>query len=260
MKKTLIALAVAASAAVSGSAMAWTANGTGGSVNLGGTLTPVEKVTPWEVKVGAAVNDLNGSIQKGATKVEISAGKNIPVLAIRNNAVFNGQPGIVPVINYGGAINTANFTDNTTELTLNVNGDAGKIGVLTAPLYASAIEKAEWSKNNVNNVEVKYLAASQATGAFSGGVPTSVDGVIIQNTYEVMAQLFSDIWANENPAKGTSWDKYDNEGFSNPTVKYSASYASGIRDFAKITIKLDAPAANDSINWSAQLPVTVSYQ
>ncbi|HEI3186174.1 TPA: hypothetical protein SI321_005057, partial [Escherichia coli] len=52
MKKTLIALAVAASAAVSGSAMAWTANGTGGSVELGGTLNPVEKVTPWEVKVG----------------------------------------------------------------------------------------------------------------------------------------------------------------------------------------------------------------
>ncbi|ENK8257946.1 hypothetical protein AB4C84_004676, partial [Escherichia coli] len=47
MKKTLIALAVAASAAVSGSAMAWTANGTGGSVDLGGTLTPVTKATPW---------------------------------------------------------------------------------------------------------------------------------------------------------------------------------------------------------------------
>lgn len=108
MKKTLIALAVAASAAVSGSAMAWTANGSGGSVNLGGALTPVEKLTPWEVKVGAAVNGLNGSIQKGATTVEIPANQNIPVLAIRNNAVFNGQSGIVPAINYGGAINTAN--------------------------------------------------------------------------------------------------------------------------------------------------------
>lgn len=257
MKKTLIALAVAASAAVSGSAMAWTANGTGGSVDLGGTLTPVEKVTPWEVKVGAAVNGLDGSIQKGATTVEIPVGKNIPVLAIRNNAVFNGQPGIVPVINYGGAIDTAKFTDNTTALTLNVNGDAGKIGVLTAPLYASAIEKAAWGDNNV---EVKYLAASQSTGAFAGGVPASVDGVIISGAYEVMAQLFSDIWENENPAGGTSWDKGDNEGFADPSVKYSASYASGIRDFAKITIKLDAPAANDSINWSAQLPVTVSYQ
>ena len=59
MKKTLIALAVAASAAVSGSAMAWTANGTGGSVDMGGTLIPEGKVTPWEVKVGDAVKGLD---------------------------------------------------------------------------------------------------------------------------------------------------------------------------------------------------------
>ena len=67
MKKTLIALAVAASAVVSGSAMAagWEQNGTGGSVDLGGTLTPVEKATPWEVKVGDAVTGLDGQIQKG---------------------------------------------------------------------------------------------------------------------------------------------------------------------------------------------------
>lgn len=37
MKKTLIALAVAASAVVSGSAMAWTGGGNGGSLELGGT-------------------------------------------------------------------------------------------------------------------------------------------------------------------------------------------------------------------------------
>ncbi|HBA8794633.1 TPA: hypothetical protein J1181_005048, partial [Escherichia coli] len=222
---------------------------------LGGTLTPVEKVTPWEVKVGAAVNGLNGIIQKGATTVEISAGKNIPVLAIRNNAVFSGQPGIVPIINYGGAINKANFTDNTTELTLNVNGDAGKIGVLTAPLYASAISKVKWD----NNVESNYLFASQ-NGAFSGGVSASEGGVSIPEAYENMAKLFSDIWANEIPEASTSWNKRDNEGFADPNVKYSASYASGIRDNSKITIKLDTPAANDAINWTAQLPVTVSYQ
>ncbi|EHP0862881.1 hypothetical protein KNZ39_004510, partial [Escherichia coli] len=253
---TLIALAVAASAAVSGSAMAWTANGTGGSVDLGGTLTPVEKVTPWEVKVGAAVNGLDGSIQKGATTVEIPAGKNIPVLAIRNNTVFNGQPGIVPVINYGGAINTANFTDNTTELTLNVNGDAGKIGVLTAPLYASAITK--WKSDQ--GVGSNYLFASNNNGGFSGGVPASESGVNISGAYETMAQLFSDIWEHEIADASTRWAKSNNEKFADTNVKYSASYASGIRDFAKITIKLDAPAANDVIKWSAQLPVTVSYQ
>lgn len=52
MKKTLIVLAVTASVMTSGSAMAWTLNGSGGSVELGGTLTPAEKVTLWEVKTG----------------------------------------------------------------------------------------------------------------------------------------------------------------------------------------------------------------
>ncbi|EOK2317588.1 hypothetical protein ACXAQL_004570 [Escherichia coli] len=66
MKKTFIALVVAASAAVSVSAMAagWEQNGSGGSVDMSGTLTPVEKVTPWEVKVGDAVTGLDAQIQK----------------------------------------------------------------------------------------------------------------------------------------------------------------------------------------------------
>ena len=104
------------------------------------------------------------------------------------------------------------------------------------------------------------MAALQVTGAFSGGIPASVDGVTISSSFEVMEQLFSDIWKNQNPATATSWDKADNEGFADPSVKYSASYASGIRSASSIVIKLDAPAANDVNKWSAQLPVTVSYQ
>lgn len=49
MKKTLIALAVATSAAVSCSAMAWTTNGTGGTVDFGGHLAQLIKILP-EVK------------------------------------------------------------------------------------------------------------------------------------------------------------------------------------------------------------------
>lgn len=101
MKKTLIALAVAASAAVSGSAMAWTANGTGNSVDLGGTLTPVEKVTPWEVKTGAAVTGLDAQVTQGQTMVDVAVKKAIPVLGIRTQEVgksFPAQAGINPAI------------------------------------------------------------------------------------------------------------------------------------------------------------------
>ncbi|ECB6686849.1 hypothetical protein E0V17_24080, partial [Salmonella enterica subsp. enterica serovar Poona] len=90
MKKTLIALAVAASAVVSGSAMAWTVNGGGGSVEIGGSLTPVTKSTPWETAVGAAVTNLNGQVQKNDTKLEISVPNTLPILAIRSTAQFTG--------------------------------------------------------------------------------------------------------------------------------------------------------------------------
>ncbi|ENM7303529.1 hypothetical protein AB8N91_004958, partial [Escherichia coli] len=75
MKKTLIALAVATSAVVSGSAMAWTAGGNGGSVEIGGTLTPETVVLPWEVKTGSNIADLNAKIKKGQSEVDIVASK-----------------------------------------------------------------------------------------------------------------------------------------------------------------------------------------
>ncbi|EFV5136936.1 hypothetical protein HQR76_004311 [Salmonella enterica] len=257
MKKTLIALVVAASAAVSGSAMAWTDNGIGGTFELRGTLTPVDKATPWQVQVAPGVNDLDSSISKGSTKVTIHPGNNIPVLAIRDKAVFHGQTGIVPTINYNGAIDTSKFTNNTTELTLDVHGENGnKIGVLTAPLFAAAMEKLVWGGSNV---ETHNLYASK-DGAFNGGIPTASGGVNTSGTHDIMEKFFSDIWANEIPKATTSWHVRDNESFADAAVEYSASYASGIRSASDIIIQLDAPAANDVIKWSAQLPVTVSYQ
>ncbi|ELO5003679.1 hypothetical protein QUQ70_004860, partial [Escherichia coli] len=142
MKKTLIALAVAASAVVSGSAMAWTANGTGGNVDLGGTLTPVEKVTPWEVKVGAAVTNLDAAITKGQSEVNITTTSAVPVLGIRTqeaSKVFTGKPGISPQIDFHKAIDPTKFSGSVTDLTLSVmDAQGAKIGSLKAPFLAGA--------------------------------------------------------------------------------------------------------------------------
>ncbi|EPA2893684.1 hypothetical protein ACQ1UY_000513 [Escherichia coli] len=124
MKKTLIALAVAASAVVSGSAMAagWEQNGTGTDVVLGGTLTPVAKVTPWEVKTGDAVTNLDAQVQKGQTSVTVSVNQAIPVLGIRTASTtpFQGKAGISPQIDYDGAVDVGGFSAGVTTLTLNV--------------------------------------------------------------------------------------------------------------------------------------------
>ncbi|EDQ1733789.1 fimbrial protein [Salmonella enterica] len=259
MKKTLIALAVAASAVVSGSAMAWTANGSGGNVELGGTLTPQEKMTPWAVEVGGAVNGLDAQIQKGQKVANITATKAIPLLGIRtaNAEVFMGQEGIAPQINYGGAVNLDGFTSNgQTTLTLPVkNEQAQDIGQLTAPMSVGAL----LSYKNGDTVNTRSLFASAEGKLFWGGLPKTADAVM---TYPISGTsgFFAAASANYLDQGSTSLSEPGESRAAVPNATYSGFYASGIYKDAKIQIKLDAPAAADAIVWKASLPVTVSYQ
>lgn len=258
MKKTLIALAVAASAAVSGSAMAWTTNGTGGSVDLGGTLTPVEKVTPWEVKVGAAANGLNADIRKGDTKVDIPVKNAISVLGIRTieSTAFQGQSRISPQINYGTAINLDGFAANETTLTLEVKDSTGanKIGTLSAPFFAVG-------EQSIKGPDANYragLIANYEGALFFGGLPKNEAGYHpVFDAESVVPGITAHF-----DEQGMEWS--ESVGWSSASDEqhtYSAYYASGIQQGKTIKITLDNPAAGTAeIAWTASLPVTVSYQ
>ncbi|ELP3961592.1 hypothetical protein QUQ73_005081 [Escherichia coli] len=262
MKKTLIALAVAASAAVSGSAMAWTANGTGGSVDLGGTLTPADVITPWEVKVGAAVNGLDADIRKGDTKVDIPVKNAIPVLGIRvadaTWKAFWGQPGITPSIDYHGAINVNDFSRGEVPLTLDVkNTQDQKIGSLTVNLSAGA----EYARYNpsTDQGEKYMLYQNSENELFFGGLGTNSDA-ISSNALGLANSLDPEFVANYNDfgVSQASNPYYGDVG--NTALNYSAFYASGVEQGKTIKITLEQPAASDAIAWKASLPVTVSYQ
>ncbi|WDB54786.1 hypothetical protein PS037_23445 (plasmid) [Escherichia albertii] len=256
MKKTLIALAVAASAAVSGSAMAWTANGTGGSIDLGGTLTPVEKVTPWEAKVGDAVTGLDALVQKGQKVVGIYVNKAIPVLGIRTQTAeaFQGQPGISPQIDFGNAVNVDAFKNGRAPVTLEVK-DAGneKIGTLTTSMGASAL--ISYKAKTYNGYNHRY--AESAGQAFFGGLPKNKSNTPDVN---IAVDVFPDVNANFT---------YQNAGykgvdasidFTNTQATYSAYYGAGIEQGKTINITLDQPASGDApIQWKASLPVIVTY-
>ncbi|ECH8660673.1 hypothetical protein OY08_24360 [Salmonella enterica subsp. enterica] len=263
MKKTLIALAVAASAAVSGSAMAWTANGTGGSVGLGGTLTPVEKVTPWEVKVGAAVNGLDANTQKGQKVVDVVVNKAIPVLGIRNANVagFVGQSGIKPQINFGGAVDIDGFTAGVTTLTLNVkDASNSEIGRMTVPFSAAAVLNAQWGEAGNSN---RTIYAADDIGSFFGGLGKSESAAIVDGTaaLNLLNSLDADYLAKFTTGSSDAWDPAANgEKFSNADITYRASYGAGIEQGKTIKITLEQPVASDAIAWKASLPVTISYQ
>ena len=263
MKKTLIALAVAASAAVSGSAMAWTPNGTGGSVDLGGTLTPVEKVTPWEVKTGAAVTGLDAQIQKGQKVVDVAVNKAIPVLGIRTqtSGTFPGQDGISPQIDFGNAIDVATIKNSEAVLTIDVNdgNGGGKIGTLSTPLLVGA----EYSYARPDDKGKYVMVASKSGDGFFGGLPKDKSGSL-SNPYSRIAAISGEFVAKYND-QGAPWssknDGYGAWNFTDSSYQYSAFYGSGIEKGKNITITLNqAASGNTPIQWKASLPVTVSYQ
>ena len=258
MKKTLIALAVAASAAVSGSAMAWAPNGTGGSVDLGGTLTPVEKVTPWEVKVGDAVTGLDAQIQKGQKVVDLAVNKAIPVLGIRTieSTAFQGQPGISPQVDYGNAVNVDAFENGRAPVTLEVKDDTNtKIGTLTTSMGASALVSI---KNNSGGFNGYYHFYADKVGyGFFGGLPkngeNTPDEDIARSVMPEVATHYVDQGVSYSQVgRGTS--------FENPKDTYSSYYGAGIEQGKTIKITLDQAASGDApIQWKASLPVTVTY-
>ncbi|EED3234570.1 hypothetical protein QH89_001171 [Salmonella enterica subsp. enterica] len=256
MKKTLIALAVAASAVVSGSAMAaWIANGGGGQVEIGGSLTPVTKATPWETAVGAAVTNLNGQVQKNDTKLEITVPKTLPILAIRSTAQFTGRAGIVPTIKYGWIGDDWNNSSVTASAA--VRNEAGQvIGKAVFPLTAQGIVAA--AKLDGSRPYQRLMAANEGQGYF-GGLPTAPSS--IADVRSVIFEGWPDIANNFVIPEGASMGNPWSETFSESDWKFSSYYGSVIAKNSIVKMTMNAPVSADaSFKWKIGLPATVTYQ
>ena len=82
MKKTLIALAVAASA-VSGMAHAWESGDFNGTVDIGGSITADDYRQKWSWAVGSAINGFSNALTdltEGGTKLTITVNGDKPIL------------------------------------------------------------------------------------------------------------------------------------------------------------------------------------
>lgn len=266
MKKTLIALTVAASAAVSGSAMAaWTANGAGGTVDFGGTLSPANKNTPWEVKTGNAVNGLDSAVTKGQSAVDITVNKAIPILGIRvadaQTKVFKGYTQISPQIDYHGAIDPSTFNDSSVVMTLDISDEQGnKMGKMAVDMLAVA--ESSWTGAD-GSAGQKSLFAAKAGDGFFGGLPTStanVDTNVDSPSRDIINVIDPEFTANYNEQNGSAFAP-NIEDFTDLDATYSAFYGSGIVAGKNIHITLDSPVQGDApVTWKASLPITVSYQ
>ncbi|BED38153.1 hypothetical protein [Escherichia coli] len=265
MKKTLVALAVAASAVLSGSAAAgWDIGGKGGTVNFGGTLGHEETVdSPWSVYVGDGVSDLNDmqSSDSGKTFMQ-SVSKPVPVLGLKGvpgTFAFKGGAGLSPQINYGGAIDTSNARNGGFVLTLDVRNDKGDdIGKMYTELFASA-EAVSKSKSLVSR-EKHHVAlyAERAGQGFFGGVPTEAGQV---KSNQALAESLFPGMLDEFMGKDAVPQAKGSTDFADSSLLYSAYYAAGIKSGESISVVLDNPIrSGEQLKWTASMPITVSYQ
>ncbi|WP_048696621.1 fimbrial protein [Erwinia piriflorinigrans] len=257
MKKTLITLALAATV-TSGSAMAWTASGAGGHIELSGTLSPVVKTTPWEVMTGSGLANLVAEVQEGQKMTEIEVTKAVPVLGIRtkDKNLFIGRAGFSPQIDFDGTVDLDKVNRGISTLTLDVKGmDDNKIGTLTAPFTMVGVGY----ENSEGINKGKHLLYSPSSGmGFFGGLPKNRTHLLPTDGSEAVANALipgiSDNFHEQHfPVSGTG-----TADFTSSDAGYSAYYASGITGGSKIKLELDS-LLSESTEWKASLPITVTY-
>ncbi|WP_174498316.1 fimbrial protein [Escherichia coli] len=281
MKKTLIALTVAASA-VSGMAHAWTNGDFNGSVDIGGNITADEYKQKWSWKVGGDINGFTNKLTdltNDGTKLVITVDGDKPILLGKTNEAFNALStgvGAVPQIaftDYEGTPVVLTNPDSGANnglayLVLPVkNADGSKIG--SVKVNTSYAGVAAYAYENNETVPSKFSTkSSNVNSIFYGGIPSG-ELKIANDAFNLIAKFGG---LTENEVLQQVQDKIPGvEGFltTNTSKETSmvnslgngvtaAAYALGISNGQTIEATFDS-AVTASTQWSAPLNVAVTY-
>ncbi|HCP1771240.1 TPA: fimbrial protein [Escherichia coli] len=285
MKKTLIALAVAASA-VSGMAHAWTNGDFNGSIDIGGSITADDYRQKWSWAVGSDINGFSNALTdltENGTKLTITVSGDKPILLGKTNEAFS-----TPVAGGVGAIPHIAFTDyegTTVELT-NPEGETNK-GLAYLVL---SMKNADGTKVGSVKVNTSYAGVAGIGGTagsdgklrslyagvnpgriFMGGLPVNVanselkDGSLAASRTGLFGSLSENdmlgqiqkVNANITSLISQPGSNTENMRYTDGTV-VSAAYALGIANGQTIEATFDQ-AVTKSTQWSAPLNVAVTY-
>lgn len=281
MKKTLIALAVAASA-VSGMAHAWTNGDFNGSVDIGGSITADDERQKWLWAVGSDINGFNNSLKnmtENKTKLTITVNSNKPILLGKTNEAFStpvaGGMGAIPQIAFTGYDGTPVELKNPdgvrdkglAYMVLPMKNEKGdKLGSVTVNAsYAGAV-----MVGKPGSVSLRSLYAGSNNVIFYGGLPFNVPGseFLKGDSAASRTELFGSLSASGmlKQLQGVypNITTYDIQNNANENMQYtdgtvvSAAYALGIADGQTIELTFDK-AVTASTKWSAPLNVAVTY-
>jgi len=287
MKKTLIALAVAASAAVSGSALAaasWAPGDFSKTLNFGGSIIADEARQKWSWSAGDSMDNFVHTLRdmtENNTKLRITIREDKPILIGKTDEAFS-----VPVTGGAAAIPLISFTDAAGERQLlkRVSGSSGlgvgtldliiknkdtdeAIGTLRATLTAAAVRG---KSGDSNEVSLDSLYANDNNSIFSGGLPKG-EGVLIKEANNaadfiaLMGGLSSADILNQikevkpdvtsvSPQNATTTESM----VSTNGEVISASYALGFKNGQTIVAEF-TDAVSTTTQWVAPLNIAVTY-
>ena len=287
MKKTLIALAVAASAVVSGSAMAslggWTEDQSGGNIDLGGTITRPAGEVKWLWSVGEGFDsfqNLTSDLVEGGKKLNITVQQDMPLLAAKmKQAVIKPILGIgaIPKVTFSSFDSTpitVNFTDES-HATMEVkvkNKDKGDlIGNITIPFEYGA-------SATVKDLLESDAGAAKISSFWAGGVGTMFEGLVKPDSKIDSSQAIKwngvtadDIYTAMKAVGGekisgpgettSSWVNMASLSHGNYTRDDYAryfTYGAGIPSGSALSVVFHNPLTQTT-NWQAPITVTVTY-
>nr|AAR24463.2 putative colonization factor [Escherichia coli] len=281
MKKTLIALAVAASA-VSGMAHAWTNGDFNGSVDIGGSITADDYRQKWSWAVGSDINGFSNALTDltdGGTKLTITVSGNKPILLGKTTEAFaapvDAGVGAKPQItftDYEGQKVALQYEHNNKDglgyfVLPMKNTDGTKIGSLKANVaYAGAASVGKDGQGYIGSLSERdwsifkgglgaYGSASVLDGGDAAAERTALFGSLSQARD---ASTDSSPKMQEFPVLTARTGSIgENMKYTDGTV-VSTAYAMGIANGQTIEATFDQ-AVTASTQWSAPLNVAVTY-
>lgn len=284
MKKTLIALALAASA-VSGMAHAWTSGDFNGTVDIGGSITADDYRQKWEWEVGTGLNGFGNvlnDLTNGGTKLTITVTGNKPILLGRTKEAFatpvsSGVDGIpqIAFTDYEGASVELRNPDGETNKGLAYfvlpmkNAEGTKVGSVKVNASYAGVSGTGGVTSADGGLSSLYAEGSNAI--FYGGLPTNVarSELLSGSAAAARTELFGSLSKNDilgqiQRVNANITSLVDGAGSSNENMAYtdgtvvSAAYALGIANGQTIEATFNQTVTT-STQWSAPLNVAITY-
>ncbi|EMV5706870.1 fimbrial protein [Escherichia coli] len=283
MKKTLIALAVVASA-VSGmahAAPAWTNGDFNNVVNIGGSIIADDYRQKWSWAVGSNLSEFGNPLRdltESGTKLIITVSGNKPILLGKTTEAFGvpvgGGVGSIPQItftDYEGSVVELKNPEGVTNKGLAYvvlpmkNAQGTKIGSVKVNASYAGVRVSSEYKN------VRSLYAARSAVIFYGGLPTNVPGSELSSGYAAAerTKLFGSLSKDElieqvKTVRPDVTEYPDGQSSNSENMQYgnnnvaSAAYALGIASGQTIEATFDQ-AVTKNTQWSAPLNVKITY-